>query len=52
MKVGDWRCLCRDSNERLNYFESLSGQHGFVASVCGDVDGGLGTYESDERSGR
>lgn len=30
---------------------SLSEQHGFVASVCGDVDGGLGTYESDERSG-
>lgn len=29
---------------------SLSEQHGFVASVCGDVDGGLGTYESDERS--
>lgn len=31
---------------------SLSEQHGFAASVCGDVDGGLGTYESDERSGQ
>lgn len=31
---------------------SLSEQHGFAASVCGDVDGGLGTYEPDERSGQ